>query len=392
MSDHRLENATPKVLRNAEVVLPDRTLLADMVLRGPMVEALAPAGQGRGTEIYDLEGKRVTPGLIDVHVHGGWGVDFYRDDADTIATTAEKFLASGVTSVLLTLHPGPPKELLDRVHNAAEACDRSKVFAGIHLEGPFLAPDRKGALPSEGILAFDAELMEKLIDAARGKLRTLTFAPEAIPAPALRGLSSLGIGLSIGHTSADAAQTHAAIEAGARRCTHLCNAMPPIHHRDPGPILTALLDDRVRVEVICDGEHLDDRMIDLALRLKGPEGVIAVSDAMPLAGLGIAAGTFCGQEVQSDGVRATLADGTLAGSVALLPAALRRTATALNLSAPAVVALGSTAAARDLGLPRTGRIGSGCRADLAIWDGEEAVGTLRGGEGELPESWRWESA
>ncbi len=388
MSDHRLENATPRVLRNAAVVLPDRMLLADLVIRGPMVESLAPAGKGKGTEIYDLEGKRVTPGLIDAHIHGGWGVDFYRDEAETIAATGEKFLASGVTSVLLTLHPGPPDELLGRVQNAAAACELSPVFAGIHLEGPFVATDRKGALPEEGIVPYDPVYLKQLIDAARGKLRMMTFAPEALPSSALAQMRSLGIGMSIGHTSCDLAATEDAIRAGARRCTHLCNAMPPIHHRDPGPIVGLLLDHRVRVELICDGQHVDDQMIELALRLKGNDGVIAVSDAMPLAGMGTAAGTFCGQEVQSDGARATLADGTLAGSVTFLPEALRRTARALDLTPSRMVSLGSTAAARDLGLPRTGQIGSGCRADLAIWDGDQAVGTLRGGLGTLPPAWR----
>ena len=109
---------------------------------------------------------------------------------------------------------------------------------------------------------------------------------------------------------------------------------------------------------------------------------------MPLAGLGTAAGTFCDQEVQSDGRRATLADGTLAGSVTFLPEALQRTRDALELSPSEVVAVGSTAPARDLGLPRTGRIGRGCRADLVVWEQDAAVAVLRGGEGTLPEAWR----
>jgi N-acetylglucosamine-6-phosphate deacetylase len=144
----------------------------------------------------------------------------------------------------------------------------------------------------------------------------------------------------------------------------------------------------VRAELICDGVHVDDRVIQLARRVKGPEGLVAVSDAMPLAGLGPAAGSFCGREVQSDGLCATLDDGTLAGSAMLLPAALRRTADALELTPSEVVSLGSTAPALDLGLPRTGRIGRGCRADLVVWERDTAVAVLRGGEGTLPADWR----
>ena len=388
MSDYRVDQAAPKVLRNAEVVLPDRVLLADLTWRGPMIDTLGPPEAGQGVEIYDLEGKRVTPGLIDLHVRGGWGVDFYRDDAEAIAATGEKFLASGVTTALITLHPGPPEEMIDRLANAARACELSPVFGGIHLEGPFLAADRRGALPEAGILPYDARLLERMMEVAGERLRMMTFAPEALPADALGGLHSQGVLLSIGHTSGDAASAEAAIAAGARRVTHLCNAMPPIHHRDPGPIVAALLDDRVRVELILDGQHLDDRIVSLIDRVKGRDGIIAVSDAMPLAGLGTAAGTFCHHEVQTDGTRATLADGTLAGSVTFLAEALTRTARALDWTPDRVVAAGCTAPALDLGLPRTGRLGKGCRADLVVWDNDAPIATLRGGEGSLPDAWR----
>jgi len=388
VSDHRIDDAMPRVLRNAEAVLPDRVVHTDIVIRGPMIDSFAPAGEGQGSEIHDLSGLRVTPGLIDLHVHGGWGVDFYRDDAETIASVAPRFLESGVTSLLITLHPGPEEELIDRLANAARACTMSPVFAGIHLEGPFLAVDRKGALPESGIFAFEESCFERLLTAAGGKLRMMTFAPESIPPSLISRIRSQGIILSIGHTSCDAETARGAIAAGAWRATHLCNAMPPIHHRAPGPVLELLLDSRVRVEMICDGLHVDDQILELAVRLKGPAGVLAVSDAMPLAGLGTAAGTFCGQEVQSDGVRATLGDGTLAGSVTFLPEALKRTSEALDLDPHQLVALGSTAPALDLGLPKTGRLGRGCRADLVVWDAAGPVAVMRGGEGELPKEWR----
>lgn len=388
MSDHRVDDASPKVLRNAEVVLPDRTLLADVVLRGPTIDLLTSPGGGTGVETHDLEGRRVTPGMIDLHIHGGWGVDFYRDSPETIAESAERFAAIGVTTLLLTLHPGPEEELLDRLHSAAIACTLSDAFAGIHLEGPFIARDRKGALPEAGILPYTPRTMERLLLAAAGKLRVMTFAPEAIPTAEVRRIRSLGVNPSIGHTSADAEDTRAAIDAGAWRATHLCNAMPPIHHREAGPIPELLLDPRVRVELICDGQHVDDRVIELVRRTKGPDALMTVSDAMPLAGLGSAAGTFCGAEVQTDGVQATLEDGTLAGSVTFLPDAVHRTARALELDPSVAVRLASTVPALDLGLPRTGRIGRGCRADLVVWEDGAPAAVLRGGEGALPEAWR----
>jgi len=394
---HRADDGLPavRVLRNAECVLPDRVLLADLVLRGPVIDALAPAGEGDAelpggerAEMYDLGGRRTTPGIIDLHIHGGFGIDFQRDAPERVAAGAERLAAAGVTTLLLTLVSAPEEELLDRLSTAARACELSPAFAGIHLEGPFIARDRRGALPEAGVLPYDDARMERILSAAGGKLRVLTFAPEAIPVAALRRIRARGVSLSIGHTDGDAAATRAAIDAGAWRATHICNAMPPVHHRAPGPALECLLDPRVRCEVICDGVHVDDRIIALARRLKGPEGVVAVSDAMPLAGLGPAAGEFCGHEVQSDGTRAILDDGTLAGSVMFLPDALRRTGTALDLAPSDLVALGSTAPALDLGLPRNGRIGRGCRADLAIWERESAAAVIRGGEGALPPEWR----
>ncbi len=390
MNEESMREFPMRILRNAEAVLPDRILLTDLILQGALIQSLASPGEAEvaGATVHDVAGRRVTPGMIDLHVHGGWGVDFYRDDPERVAESAARFEAIGVTTLLLTLHPGPEEELLDRLASAAHACDLSPAFAGIHLEGPFIAIDRKGALPEAGILPFSDALFERILTAAGGKLRLMTFAPEAIPTESLRTIRSLGIILSIGHTSCDAAATRAAVDAGAWRCTHLCNAMPPMHHRSPGPISELLLDRRVRCELIVDGEHVDDRIIALARRLKGPEGILAVSDATPLAGLGPAAGTFCGFEVHSDGKRATLPDGTLAGSVMFLPDAVHRTGVALGLTPSERVALGSTAAALDLGLRRTGRIGRGCRADLVIWEDENPTAVLRGGDGSLPEAWR----
>ncbi|MAJ28783.1 hypothetical protein CBD41_05150 [bacterium TMED181] len=235
-------------------------------------------------------------------------------------------------------------------------------------------------MPESGVLEWDDELMNRLLEAAGGRLRVMTFAPERVPLEAQKKFSTVGVRGSIGHTCATAEQTAAAIDAGARRCTHLCNAMPAMHHRDLGPVGTLLLDGRVRCEMILDGHHLSDDLVRLALKLKGPEGLIAVSDAMPLAGMGISSGVFCGQEVCSDGERATLSDGTLAGSVTLLPEALSRTAKALSLDPVSLQCMGSQNAAEDLGLPRRGSLRTDYRADLVIHGETGIEAVLRGGQ------------
>ena len=377
------------MLRNARIVLPDRCLEGDVVLEGDRIAALRPPGTADGPEVWDLDGRTVAPGRIDLHTHGGWGVDFARDSAERMAGVARDYARSGTTRLLITLVPAPADELCARLAVAAEACALSPAFIGIHLEGPFLARDRRGALPEAGIVEWDATLFERVVAAAAGRLRVMTFAPEVIPAGELRRIQSHGVILSIGHTSSDAATCETALRNGVRRATHLCNAMPLMHHRDPGPVLPLLLDRRARVELIVDGEHLADSLVELVLRVKGDAGVIAVSDSIPLTGQGDGRGTFAGAPVEvRDGV-ARRPDGALAGSAVPLEAALRRLGAALGLDASSLALLGAANPAADLELLGMGRIGANARADLLIQDIDGGhVAVLRDGvradeEGEL---------
>lgn len=374
------DSETKVVLRDGLLVLPDRIVRGDLLLEGAVIRALAPSGKATGDEIWDLGGRRVTPGWIDTHIHGVGGVDFNHTDPETMAKSVEDLALQGMTTIYPTIVPGPEEEMKENLAVVARAAELSPSILGIHLEGPFLSPERRGALPESGVLEWDDELMNRLLEAAGGRLRVMTFAPERVPLEAQKKFSTVGVRGSIGHTCATAEQTAAAIDAGARRCTHLCNAMPAMHHRDLGPVGTLLLDGRVRCEMILDGHHLSDDLVRLALKLKGPEGLIAVSDAMPLAGMGISSGVFCGQEVCSDGERATLSDGTLAGSVTLLPEALSRTAKALSLDPVSLQCMGSQNAAEDLGLPRRGSLRTDYRADLVIHGETGIEAVLRGGQ------------
>ena len=367
------------VLRDGQLALPDRVVNADMVLEGAVIVGLAPVGTANGDEVWDLGGRRVTPGFIDTHIHGANGVDFNQADAETLASCAEDLARTGITSIYPTIVPGPEDAMKDALANCARAAELSPSIMGIHLEGPFVSAGRRGALPESGVLSWGDGLMNRLLEAAGGKLRIMTFAPEEVPFASQKKFSMVGVKGSIGHTCATAEETRLAIESGARRCTHLCNAMPAMHHRDPGPVGVLLLDERVRCEVILDGHHLSNDLVKLALKLKGAHGLIAVSDAMPLAGMGVSTGVFCGQEVCSDGHRATLVDGTLAGSVTLLPEALSRTEKELGLSGVELQAMGSLNAAEDIGLPRRGSIRTDYRADLVIHGADGVDAVLRGG-------------
>ncbi|MFN0059938.1 MAG: N-acetylglucosamine-6-phosphate deacetylase [Planctomycetota bacterium] len=369
-----------RVLRAANIVLPDRVVVADLELEGTQIRALVPSGAGKGDECWDLGGYRVAPGFIDLHTHGGWGIDFFRDGRARAIEAATHYGRAGVTRLLLTLYSAPVDEMLERLSEAARTCAEEPAFLGIHLEGPFISADKKGALPPAGIFAYDDKLLARILAASAGQLRVMTFAPEALPIGAITRLRAAGVLPSIGHTACDSAATRAAIIAGAWRATHLCNAMPALHHRRPGPLAPLLLEERVRVEVIADGQHVDDEMLRLIIKTKGAERVMVVSDSMPLAGLPPTRATFAGMEVTTNGVRATLPDGTLAGSTMPMGAALLRMERVLGYTPSQICQLGSIAPADDLRLPRTGRVASAHRADLVISapDGS-IVATLRAG-------------
>lgn len=348
-----------------------------------LVDGGAVAERGRGRAPQQLahaaslvRADLLTPGLVDIHVHGARGVDFASLGVDP-RPAIDHHHRAGTTTLLASLATGHAQATLDRVRELRSLVDSGEL-AGLHLEGPWLSPLRRGAHSPELLRIPAAADIDALLDAGAGTIRMVTLAPELPGAlDAIAQLVRAGVIAAIGHSDADAATTGRAIDAGATVITHLFNGMAPLHHRHPGIVGTSLARTDVAVELIADGVHVDDAVVDLVLRVAGNR-ILLVSDAMSATGLGDGDYELAGSRVTVSGAVAQLADGSsLAGSTATLGAIVARLL-ARGSAADLVVAAASARPAAALGIPAPSlRVGDA--ADLVVFDGEREARTMRGG-------------
>ncbi len=351
-------------------------------------------------------GTTLLPGLVDLHDHGGGGASFPdADDADAARVAVREHLAHGTTSLVASLVTAPRDVLLARTAMLADLADAGEI-AGVHLEGPFLSPDRCGAQSPADMLSGDPELVRAIADAARGHLVTMTVAPEITgvqePGGVIETLVEVGAVPSVGHTDAHWSVTESAIAVGAAAldgageaarsprltATHLFNGMRPLHHRDPGPVaacLEAAKRGKVVVELVGDGTHLDPGTVATVFELVGADAIALVTDAMAAAGM--ADGEYqLGPMgvVVADGV-ARLADGSaqggaIAGGTAHLLDVVRHTVAA-GIPLEDAVRAASLTPAGVLGRSDVGALEAGRRADLLVADGDlRALAVVRAGE------------
>lgn len=327
-----------------------------------------PAG-----DAIDGAGAYLTPGFVDIHGHGGGGASF-DDGVDAIRVARAVHLAHGTTRAVLSLVTASIDDLAARVAVVADLADRDATILGSHLEGPFLDAGHKGAHTESLLRAPDAAAISRLVDAGRGTVRQVTLAPE-LPGglEAIARFREAGTAVAVGHTNATEAEASAAFDAGATLLTHAFNAMPGIHHRAPGPIVAAMRDERVTLELIADGVHVHPDVI--ALAFAGAPGRIAlITDAMAAAGAADGGYTLGGLAVTVRGGVARLdSNGSIAGSTLTQDAAVRLVV-AGGLPLPAAVAAVTSVPARAIGVEgRFGTLRPGAAADAVLLDDDLRV-------------------
>jgi len=372
--------APRKVLAGARVVLPTGIVDGGRVL----VEGARIAGSGPAdAEIIDVSGHWLVPGFVDLHNHGGGGASFTSGTVEEVLKGVHTHRLHGTTTVVASTVTGDMDGLAQRAGLLSELAEQGDI-AGIHFEGPFISPCRKGAHSEELLRDPDPAEVRKLIDAARGRAKMVTLATE-LPGgiASVRLLAEHGVIAAIGHTDATYEQTREAIDAGATVATHLFNAMPALGHRTPGPIAALLEDERVTVELINDGTHLHPASLELAFRHAGAGRVAFITDAMDAAGFGDGRYMLGPLEVEvADGVARLVEGGSIAGSTLTLDRAFQRAVTIDRLPVEDVVAALSANPARLLGMDdKVGSLEPGKDADLVILDTDFGIkGVMRRGE------------
>jgi len=346
-------------------------------------------GVGRGgrppADVHtSLHGATVLPGFIDVHLHGGGGHAFGADQ-DASRQAARFHLLNGTTALLPTLATTTMPSLLRAVGELGRRPElepgRARLL-GLHLEGPFISPDRRGAHDPTLIRPPDAADLMSVCEAGLGRVRLLTAAPERPGfAELAKAAADAGVRLAAGHTDATGAELRAAIDAGVGSLTHTFNAMRPIAQRDPG-VVEAIVDTAAFCELICDGIHVHPALVRALRLLAGPDRVVLVTDASARAGC--ADGDYQTPqrrvEVRGGAVRLAGTD-TLAGSTLTILAAARNYAAYTGARLPELAAVTSGNAARLLGEQhRLGRIQPGYAADLVVVDDRmDCLGVMSAG-------------
>ena len=341
----------------------------DIAFSGEKIDAI---GENLcGEEVFDATDCYVIPGFVDVHIHGAYGSDFCDNSENDINTIAKYLVSQGVTSFLGTTMAFD-EPILSGIFTTAnpffnKVIDGQATLRGVNMEGPFFNKAKKGAQAEKYIVDPEWEMFERLFELSGKNIRLLDIAPELPGALEFIEKASKVCHVSIAHTSANFDQATAGFEAGADHVTHLFNAMPPMAHRDPG-VVGAAQDKASYVEIISDGIHLHPAIVRTVFRLFGDDRVCLISDAMRACGMPDGEYSLGGQKVFMNGGKATLEDGTIAGSATVLSECVRRAVSfGVKLESAIKAATINPAKSADL-FDVVGSLKEGKQADVVVLD------------------------
>jgi N-acetylglucosamine-6-phosphate deacetylase len=366
---------------NAVLVLEDGVIVA----AGSRDDISLPPN----ARVVDLGDSLLTPGLIDIHMHGGAGRDVMEGSDDALASIERQLVRHGVTGYCPTTVTAPLEDTMESLGKLAAAVQWAQVAAeedraqplGIHLEGPFLSHARPGVHPPSYLQRASMAIFREMWEAAAGEIRLLTMAPELEGAlPLISEATARGVCVSMGHTNADAAEAAAGMQAGARHVTHTFNAMRRMEHRNPGVLGVVLTNDAITADIIVDGLHVEPCIVDLFLRAKGLDRAVLITDAVSATGMPDGSYRLGSFEVQVRDGRCE-SHGKLAGSVLTMDRALRNVMSFARLTFQDSIRLATINPARVLGLQqRKGVLKAGADADITVFSplGEVRQTIVRG--------------
>ena len=359
------------ILKNGLVFTENAEFVpADVELAGGAIVNVAPAGTLNGEEVLDVSGRYVTPGFVDIHIHGSKGSDFCDAGAEHIETMCEYLGSVGVTSFCGTTMAFDEPILTNILTVAKPYIGKETggaVLRGVKMEGPFINKAKNGAQAEKYVMEPDTAMFDRLYELCGGAIKLVDMAPEVNGALPFIQHASKKCVVSIAHTCANYEQARAGFEAGATHVTHLFNAMPPFAHRDPG-VVGAASDYARQVEMISDGVHLHPAVVRSVFRLFGDERVCLISDSMRAAGMPNGVYSLGGQTVYMTDGKATLEDGTIAGSATCLAECFRR-AVSFGVKLESALKAATINPAKAVGLFETlGSVTAGKRADVLVLD------------------------
>ncbi|HHY97657.1 MAG TPA: N-acetylglucosamine-6-phosphate deacetylase [Firmicutes bacterium] len=376
------------ILKGKDVITPEGVITDGFIeIADGTITRVGSAGEYRAmaawgqedVEIMDETGKIISPGFIDIHVHGGGGHEFSEGTLDAIEAAVRAHAQHGTTALLATPASLPQDKLANCARAVKEAMGRDLKGAqilGMHLEGPWLNPTKKGAQDPEAIRRPDIREFEEIWDASGNSVRHVTMAPEVVGGfEMIRVLKERGITISAGHSAASYEQVLNAIKCGLTHTTHAFNGMVPLHHRDPGLVGAILTRDELTTEMIVDGFHLHAAIVNLLYRCKGRERLALVTDSIMAAGMPEGTYHLAGLKVKLSGDGSVrLADGTLAGSILTMDRAVSNTAKFLGVPIHDVIPMASIVPARIIGVDnKKGSLEVGKDADIVVLDDDGTV-------------------